>query len=1019
MNKDIFNKVVINNKVLNQIIFENVVHINKLDYRDSFRWEDLLETPYVMAGNGYFEELKQFYARKTNYDEDIYQSEFFMTYSNAVQFGAIEPIIFFMEHEKLRPIICDESNFYILNVAAMHGRTAIIHYLIGASDHWRAIHYYEALAWAPLSNDFELLKYLTELVFQPAPKEQVINLNIRAYENSAQVGRIDMFDYLTNTRFDGRKFARVYARAIEYGQYKFVKGLLKRNVGIQHERENLFDCAASHNRFDILTLLHSRGYFGEENSKAFDHAASNGNISMLDWLNSNCSTLKCSNDAVNSAASAGRLEVLQWIHKNRTESITSSEAMDLAAHSGHLHIVQYLHNNLTTGCSSKAIDDAATFGYLELVKFLHLNRTERGKMPLELALENGHIETVLWMNANGINYDSSKGRTDKIMKSAVKNNFPLIVEWMINNIFTEITLDNLKEYQEALNITLDHKEFDQLRDIINNAIELKTKLIFRYVSDIHQKCLVSLVKVYRWNELLKQPCLLVYYGYFEQLKNFYDNELSIPQNLELLQSSKAIFFDQANVFRAAAVVGRFDIFKYLWDRFDTSNKLELFYQSQINDNYSDPVTPILMAAITNGRIEIVRYLFELNIIPARLGDTQEAFIKSPMSNSLSMVQLLSERLALAQVESTATTTSVNISRIYEKAATVGNIGIIEWLFTNRPKDTGRDNMYRGAIVGGHIDVVRYLIEDHSIARPDFAAYHAFQSNNLEILKLLDHHKFNIYGITPNKAVINNNIEMLQWIHQRIPNLSYSNDLIELATSKSNLEIVRWLTENTSAKCTTKAMDQAAKLNCLDLVKYLHFNRSEGCSSDAMDGAAELGHFEVVRWLNENRSEGCSTNAMDYASRNDHLHVLKYLHENRTEGCSNLAMDLATDLEVIKFLVANRTERFDTTVTIKMAVVNENLQIIRWLFDNNYVTGIPETTLKRVIYCRNAELLEWFILNVSDFKRLIRQYSDELTILKTLLRFDKHQLIDNIEFQNSSKSIELLNQLLSRLNINAK
>ena len=41
-----------------------------------------------------------------------------------------------------------------------------------------------------------------------------------------------------------------------------------------------------------------------------------------------------------------------------------------------------------------------------------------------------------------------------------------------------------------------------------------------------------------------------------------------------------------------------------------------------------------------------------------------------------------------------------------------------------------------------------------------------------------------------------------------------------------------------------------------------------------------GHLEVIRWLTENAQAPCTSDAMDNAAGNGHLAVVKWLHENR-------------------------------------------------------------------------------------------------------------------------------------------
>ncbi|KAL2914111.1 hypothetical protein HK105_206369 [Polyrhizophydium stewartii] len=154
------------------------------------------------------------------------------------------------------------------------------------------------------------------------------------------------------------------------------------------------------------------------------------------------------------------------------------------------------------------------------------------------------------------------------------------------------------------------------------------------------------------------------------------------------------------------------------------------------------------------------------------------------------------------------------------------------------------------------------------------------------------------------------LEVLKWLHERMPNRNWPTEVMDKAAGSGNLDCVKFLNANCTEGCTIQAMDYAAQNGHLDVVKWLHANRTEGCSTEAMDDAARNGHLDVVKWLHANRTEGCTTIAMNYAARNGHLDVVKWLHANRTEGCSTDAIKFAAEnghLAVVKWLLKNRTE----------------------------------------------------------------------------------------------------------------
>jgi hypothetical protein len=98
-----------------------------------------------------------------------------------------------------------------------------------------------------------------------------------------------------------------------------------------------------------------------------------------------------------------------------------------------------------------------------------------------------------------------------------------------------------------------------------------------------------------------------------------------------------------------------------------------------------------------------------------------------------------------------------------------------------------------------------------------------------------------------------------------------------------------------------------------MIKWLHENRSEGCTTKAMDNAAKSGHLEVVKWLHENRSEGCTTDAMDSAADSENFEMLTFLQANRSEGCSYIAFTSAgvrSHFEVLRWLLKHYRREFD-------------------------------------------------------------------------------------------------------------
>ncbi|KAL7751559.1 hypothetical protein RI367_003023 [Sorochytrium milnesiophthora] len=311
-----------------------------------------------------------------------------------------------------------------------------------------------------------------------------------------------------------------------------------------------------------------------------------------------------------------------------------------------------------------------------------------------------------------------------------------------------------------------------------------------------------------------------------------------------------------------------------------------------------------------------------------------------------------------------------VHQLLSFAAGAGHLATVQWL-TGRFPQADVSEFVLPALSGGHVEVAQYLL-DHAPHRLDTTRVYdeqqcrAIQSGRLDALQLLGRHfKMTyshrllgeaidsgnldvaryVYGMAPrvrmalpmlDTAVQKGSLAMVQWAFSKVSaSLQGMLGSIDAAASAGNLEIVRWLNENTACRCTTQAMDRAAALGRLDIVQYLDQNREEGCTTDAMDNAAAGGFLDVVGWLHEHRTEGCTTAAMDAAAERGFLDVVRYLHEHRSEGCTTEAMNAAARegwLDVVQFLHAHRFEGCTTRGVVE-AAVRGDLAVVRWFQDN--------------------------------------------------------------------------------------
>ncbi|EGZ14589.1 hypothetical protein PHYSODRAFT_417221, partial [Phytophthora sojae] len=222
------------------------------------------------------------------------------------------------------------------------------------------------------------------------------------------------------------------------------------------------------------------------------------------------------------------------------------------------------------------------------------------------------------------------------------------------------------------------------------------------------------------------------------------------------------------------------------------------------------------------------------------------------------------------------------------ASATGDLDVLEWIFKNT-----NFVVYVGlvavAAAGGHLNVVRWLIDRQVADQPNSPKYTKAAMDG---------------------AAGNGHLAVVQWLHQHRSE-GCSTSAMDVAATNGHLDVVQWLSANREEGCTTEAMDGAARNGHLLVVDFLH-DGLNGCTTRAMDTAASNGHLAVVEWLSDYRFEGCTTDAMDEAAEGGHLDVVKWLHRSRTEGCTVKAMDSAAKqghLGVVQWLHAHRSEGY--------------------------------------------------------------------------------------------------------------
>ncbi|EFA76263.1 hypothetical protein PPL_10024 [Heterostelium album PN500] len=564
----------------------------------------------------------------------------------------------------------------------------------------------------------------------------------------------------------------------------------------------------------------------------------------------------------------------------------------------------------------------------------------------------------------------------------------------------------------------------EIFSIVFNKSKLNT-IIFNHVNEINDRYKGD---VYSWLGVIRSPKMMITYGYFDELKQYYQQNIN-----HILYHSDDFMYDQENAFMTTIEVGRFDIFIYMWDFFKLTQRYSFLFDIE------RILSKVGKEAIIHDRMDFIRFVLEsVDSIRSSLMNHEligKLLEISPKSHNLEMVQYIAkiykQRLpAHHKIDKDS-------CRVLNTVAFVGRLDMFNWAIANEFDEFRVKRLLRESAQGGNIEFFQYLMV-HYPRKLDSHHFQKFMvcaasADSLELMKIL-HNQYHVEIDTINLltiAVDNNNLEISKWVFENGPKINtrvYDIVLKCQTVKNNNLEMVKWLTEHVKLSCSTETMDLAAKLNRLDILEYLHRNSSEKCSLNAMGFAAKKGHINIVRWLNENRTEGCNNVAMDFAAKNGHVHILKWFKENRTERCTQLAFDIAGSLEVMKWIHQNQTDlQITESNAIDRAAKYGNLDAMKWILENYGSKRCPDTSMSNALEKNQFNIVGWLLMNREGFKDF--DVNDKLFV--NLLEYDhsiaqwilenrdiprykivKYQTILEDDLPKSLKSLEFLDKYIA-------
>lgn len=271
------------------------------------------------------------------------------------------------------------------------------------------------------------------------------------------------------------------------------------------------------------------------------------------------------------------------------------------------------------------------------------------------------------------------------------------------------------------------------------------------------------------------------------------------------------------------------------------------------------------------------------------------------------------------------------------ASSMGHVCILDWLLYNDVCDGIR--VFNAAAESNQIKVIEWAI-DNGLDFSDEACCKACSSGNLEILKLLLSHGFQLDGIYRTAcgiAIENNHTCIVDYLMETDNHIFESMSLVH-ASQNGNLKIIKilrsygysWAINPTYFGVDTYVISEAVRYGHTEIVKWM-FN--EGCPFDyrTFREAAGNGDIDMMAWLKENNCP-FNNDASVFASAYSKLDSLKWLHSNGFPWDIRTSFSAAFngDKKILEFLIDNGCPCTFNEESYSTLVNRGHIEILVWI-----------------------------------------------------------------------------------------
>ena len=284
--------------------------------------------------------------------------------------------------------------------------------------------------------------------------------------------------------------------------------------------------------------------------------------------------------------------------------------------------------------------------------------------------------------------------------------------------------------------------------------------------------------------------------------------------------------------------------------------------------------------------------------------------------------------------------NMNDDKKLDKAINIGDSDLVRY-FVDKGVLIENDAVYRAA-THGHLDLVKYFVEEKG--------------------KKIDTDAIEI-------AILNNHLDMVKYLlGKNEGNLGEINDFaVQSAVQSGNLDMVKYIVEK-GAKVNNNVFYNAARIGRLDIIKYIvEKKRNTKISHNVIDRTLLSGNLDVAKYIieiYEEKGEKIKDSAVGYAIRSLKLNVVEYIVEEKGKKISEEDVFQAAksgNLNIAKYV----TEKFEekggkiSDIVLYYATESGNLDVVKYFVEEKGVK-IGDEYVPITLEMGHSDIVKYFV-----------------------------------------------------------